>query len=466
MAKVKSTTPVPVRRGEAIELEITGLAHGGDGVGRHAGFTIFVPQAVPGDTLRVRITEVKKNYARGEAAAILTPSPERAEPLCPVYAECGGCQLQHINYPAQLAYKQKQVEDALRRIGGLKEVTVRPVIGMTEPWYYRNKAQAPVGAANGELIAGAYAKGTHRIVSLPECRIQHNLNNKVLTVARQVLTEYKIPAYDETSGEGIIRHLIARTAARTGAALLMLVTNGPSLPRGREIAAEIMARVPELVGVSQNINPERTNVILGRETKCLAGQGTLTDYIGPFAFAISPASFFQVNPVQTEVLYAKAVEYAGLTGQETVIDAYCGIGTISLFLAQRAKQVYGIEVVAAAIEDARENARRNGVENVEFIAGEVEAVLPQLYEQGVRPEVVVVDPPRAGCAESVLNVFAAMQPKRIVYVSCNPGSLARDLAILAGLGYETKEVQPVDMFPQTSHVESIVLMTNSGLKGK
>lgn len=459
MAKIKRNQAAPVQRGETIDLEITGLAHGGDGVGRYEGFAVFVPGAAPGDTLRVRVTEVKKSYARGEAVKVMAPSPHRTEPLCPVYAECGGCQMQHIDYQAQLEYKRRRVEDALRRIGGLGEVTVHPVIGMDEAWYYRNKTQLPVGAADGKLTAGAYARGTHRIVDFEECRIQYPLNNKVLAAARQVLTQYKIPPYDEKSGEGVLRHIIVRTAARTGEALLVLVTNGPALPQGREIAAAIMAQVPELVGVSQNINPDRTNVILGRETKRLAGQATLIDYIGPFSFAISPESFFQVNPAQTEVLYAKTLEYAGLTGRETVIDAYCGIGTISLFLARRAKKVYGIEVVEAAIGDARENARRNGVENAEFIAGEVETVLPQLYAEGIRADVVVVDPPRAGCAESALRVFAAMGPERFVYVSCNPGSLARDLAVMTGLGYTVREVQPVDMFPQTGHVECVVLMS-------
>lgn len=466
MPKERDTRTIPVRVGERVKLPIVGLGVGGEGVGRIDGFTVFVEGGLPGDEVETKILEVKRNFARGRLRRVLAPAPERVTPRCPVAADCGGCQLQHLDYPAQLRWKRQQVVDALTRIGHLPDVTVHDCLGPREPWFYRNKAQFPVGPASvspapGGLAAGIYARGSHRIVDLEECYIQHQLNNEIIRAAKRLAGELGVTPYDEATHSGCLRHILTRVGSATGEAMAVFVTNGDDFPQGEALAAALMRTVPAVVSVHQNINSEQTNVILGEETRHLAGRETIIDRIGRFEFAISPRSFFQVNPEQTEVLYRKAVEYAGLTGGETVVDAYCGIGTISLFLAEQAKRVYGIEVVPEAIDDARVNADRNGIANAEFLLGEAERVLPLLQERGVRPDVIVVDPPRKGCEPAVLDSFAAMAPHRIVYVSCNPATLARDLARLAELGYRTTEAQPVDMFPMTSHVEAIARVTRA-----
>jgi 23S rRNA (uracil1939-C5)-methyltransferase len=431
------------------------LGHSGEGVGRYEGLTIFVPGGAPGDTLRAKIIEVKKNYARASLVEVVAPSPDRVAPPCPVVGECGGCQLQHISYEAQLRLKHQQVADAIERLGKLEGVTIHPTLGMNDPWHYRNKAQFPVGLRSGQIVAGFFAPGTHRIVDIEHCNIQHPLGNEIMAAAKELARQFGVPIYDERTHKGVLRHVLARVGRGTGEAMAVLVTNGPEFPSASKFAKGLLERVPALVSVVQNINPEQTNVVLGRKSKVLAGKDHIIDYIGDLEFAISPVSFFQVNPAQTEVLYGKALEYAGLTGSETVLDVYCGIGTISLFLARNAREVIGIEVVPPAIEDARENAERNRVGNARFICGDAAVEMPKLAEHGVRADVIVVDPPRAGCDAPVLQAMAAVGPERIVYVSCNPASLARDLGILTGLGYRVTEVQPVDMFPHTSHVECV-----------
>lgn len=438
-----------------ISVPIDGLGHSGEGVGRYGGLTLFVPGGVPGDLLQAKVVEVKRNYARATLVTVERPSPHRVVPPCPVVGECGGCQLQQIAYPAQLDLKRQQVVDALERLGKLTGVTVHPTLGMEQPWQYRNKAQFPLGTQGGRIVAGFFAPGTHRIVDIEACDIQHPLGNEILRVVKELAERFRIPIYDERSHRGVLRHVLARVGRGTGEAMAVLVTNGPELPGGKRLAAALMERIPAIVSVVQNINPERTNVVLGRQSRVLAGRDHIIDHIGNLEFAISPVSFFQVNPAQTEVLYRKALEYAGLSGQEMVLDIYCGIGTISLFLAQQARQVIGIEVVPPAIADARANAERNGVGNVQFVCGDAAEEMPRLAADGTRADVIVVDPPRKGCDEPVLKAMAAMGPDRIAYVSCNPASLARDLGILGGLGYRTVEVQPVDMFPQTAHVECV-----------
>ena len=469
-----------LRQGDLISLRITGLSHEGEGVGRHRDLAVFVPGGVPGDRLEVRVTEIKRNYARGKIVSVGEPSLIRTNPRCGIYEPCGGCQLQHIDYARQLELKAQLVRDALDRIGKLSEVKVHPTLGAAHPWHYRNKAQFPVGISVGgppRIVGGCYARGTHRIIDAEECYIQHPTNNAILAQARRLIEKYGLSVYDETTGRGLVRHVLARVGTRTGEAMAVIVTNGESIPRGSDFARELMASVPGLVSVVQNVNTRRTNVTLGAETRLLAGRETIEDRIGDLKFKISARSFFQVNPEQTEILYAKALEYAALTGAETVIDAYCGIGTITLFLARRAEslarregrspgRIYGIEEVPEAIKDARENAELNGVVNAEFQVGRVEEIAPELYARGVRAEVVVVDPPRRGCEPSVLETFVSMTPARVVYVSCNPATLARDLAYLGERGYRTEEVQPVDMFPHTSHVECVIMMTNSGSKDK
>ncbi|QDR81397.1 23S rRNA (uracil(1939)-C(5))-methyltransferase RlmD [Sporomusa termitida] len=447
---------IPLAKGQSYTIEITGLGHSGEGVGRYQGFTVFVPHALPGESVTAVIATVKKTYATGRLVTVHTPSPHRVPPACTIYNQCGGCQLQHVSYEEQLQRKRQQVVDAVTRIGKLTGVIVHPTLGADTPWHYRNKMQLPVGQQNGRLVVGCYAQGSHNIIDTDNCLIQHQANNDIAGVVREVIGELGIEPYDEHTGRGIIRHVLGRVGTATGEVMVVLVTATDRLPHSKEIVERLRSRLTGLGSIVQNVNCQRTNVIMGQKTATLWGRATITDKLGEFRFAISARSFFQVNTAQAEVLYEQAVRYAGLTGTETVIDAYCGTGTITLFLARQAARVYGIEIVEPAILDARRNAVNNQVNNVEFIVGDTVDVMPRLFTEGVRPDVIVVDPPRAGCEQQVLETFARMEPSRIVYVSCNPASLARDLAVLDGLGYETREIQPVDLFPMTFHVECCI----------
>lgn len=435
------------------------MAHDGSGVAKIDGYTLFVPFGLPGERAKAKVLKTKKNYGYGKLIELVEESEFRITPDCPIYNRCGGCQLQHMSYEGQLLHKQKQVKEVLARIGHLENVAVHPVIGMDHPWRYRNKGQVPVGEENGALITGFYQKGSHRIVHMEECIIQEEANDTVVRIVREIASKLGIPAYDEERHRGVIRHIVARYGRKTDEVMVAIVTRTKDLPHKKRWIKEIVANIPNVKSIVHNVNPERTNVIFGEETNVIWGEPYIYDYIGSIKFAISARSFYQINPVQTKVLYDKALEYAQLTGSETVIDAYCGIGTISLFLAQQAKKVYGVEVVGQAIADAKRNARLNGIENAEFFVGEAEKVIPWWHKQGIRADVIVVDPPRKGCGEALLQTIIEMKPKRVVYVSCNPATLARDLRILEDGGFETKEVQPVDMFPQTSHVECVVLMS-------
>lgn len=463
--------------GDLVTLEIEGLSHEGDGVGRAGGRAIFVTGGLPGEEVRARLTAIRRTYARATVADVLRPSPDRLQPPCPVYWQCGGCQFQHLAYPAELEAKTRRAADALERIGGFRSVTVHPCHGMDDPWHYRNKAQFPVGVAEvaagrggrerggarlrpaRELVAGLYARGTHRIVPVGDCRIQHPANNRILEAVVRLAREYRLEPYDEDSGRGLLRHILARVGVGSGEAMAVLLTTTAEVPKGKELARALMARVPEVVSVQQNTNPRRTNVILGPKTRVLAGKDHVTDRIGPFSFRVGAESFFQVNPAQTETLYAKAVEYAGLTGTETALDLYSGTGAISLFLARGTAEVIGVEIVPRAVRDAVQNARLNGVRNVRFIEGAAERVLPALAREGLRPEVVVLDPPRKGAEPAVIDAIRRIRPRRVVYVSCEPATMARDAARLAASGdgarFRLTEVQPVDMFPQTAHVELV-----------
>lgn len=449
---------IPVEAGKEYEIRINSLGSSGEGVGRVEGFTVFVSDALPGELVRVKVSEVKKSYAVGRLFRVLEASHDRVEPQCPIYRECGGCQLQHISYEGQLKVKRQQVQDAMERIGHQRDIDVLPVLGAENPWNYRNKAAFPIGREKGKVVVGCFAQGTHRIIDASDCLIQAELNNKAINAVREVMEKLGIPVYDEDRHTGIMRHVVTRTGVN-GQLMVVLVTAAKELRREKEIVKLLRSRLPELVSLQQNIQTYRNNVILGRETKLLWGRPTIKARLGKFIFNVSARSFFQVNTRQAEVLYDKALEFAGLTGKETVIDAYCGTGTISLYLAQKARKVYGVEIVSPAIKDAEKNARENHVRNAEFIVGDCTQVMPRLYRQGVRPDVVVVDPPRAGCTELVLKTFADMRPQRIVYVSCNPATLARDIEILNGFGYKAEKVQPVDMFSHSSHVECVVLMS-------
>ena len=447
----------PVEKGKEYNIHIESLGTSGEGVGRIDGFTVFVEGGLPGEDLFIRITEVKKNYAAADLLKIINASHDRVKPPCEIYRECGGCQLQHLSYEGQLMAKQQQVKDAIERIGHLKNLPVLPTIGAKEPWNYRNKVAFPVGRDRGRTIIGCFAQGTHKIIDSSDCMIQDKINNEAISAVREVIDKLNIPVYDEDRHTGVIRHVVARTGEK-GQLMVVLVTATKRLSREKEIIKLLRSRLPQMVGLQQNIQTYRNNVILGRETKLLWGRPTIKAKLGKFSFNVSARSFFQVNTKQAEVLYDKALEFAQLTGKETVIDAYCGTGTISLYLAQKARKVYGVEIVSPAIKDAEKNARENNVKNAEFIVGDCTKVMPRLFKQGVRPDVIVVDPPRAGCTEVVLKTFANMQPNRIVYVSCNPATLARDLEILDKLGYKAEKVQPVDMFVASSHVECVTII--------
>jgi 23S rRNA (uracil1939-C5)-methyltransferase len=444
----------PVVKNQLCELDIHGLTHEGAGVGRYKGFTLFVPDALPGERVLAKVVKVRPQYGYAKRVELLQPSPERAEPPCPVYARCGGCHLQHLSYEAQLAFKRQQVVDALVRIGKFGDVPVLPTIGMDAPWGYRNKAQVPVGLADGRVITGFYAPRTHDIVETDHCLIQHPYNDDIVAEARQVVHALGIPVYDESTHTGWLRHIVARVAVSTGETMVVFVANGREVPKQAQLVEELRERIPHLASIMLNVNREKTNVIFGKESYCLWGKSRIVDEIAGVFFTISPRSFYQVNPTQTEVLYRKARDYAALTGTETVIDAYCGIGTISLFVAPYAARVYGIEVVPEAVEDAKANAVLNGIRNAEFLTGRAEEVIVTLYcQHGVCADVVIMDPPRKGCDEALLATVAAMRPRRVVYISCNPSTLARDLRYLADRGYAVEEIQPVDMFPHTYHVE-------------
>jgi len=457
---------LPVQIGQQYEAEIIGISHDGEGVGRVNGFTLFVSGALPGERVLVRVEHLKKQYGYAELLQVVEASPERVKPDCGIYEQCGGCQLQHLGYEAQLRVKRQQVVDNLQRIGkltvqqapGEEGILVHPTLGMSDPWRYRNKAQVPFGEEQGGLIGGFYAQGSHRIIDMDECLIQHEANDEVVARIKDIGARLGITAYNEEHHAGLLRHVVVKVGFRTGEIMVVLVTNGEAIPRAEEWVAGIREAVPSVKSICHNVNMKQTNVIFGDETHVLWGSEVIYDYIGDVKFAISARSFFQVNPVQTEVLYGKALEYAALTGGETVVDAYCGIGTISLFLAQKAGQVYGVEIVEEAIADARKNAELNGMKNVHFEAGPAEVVLPAWTRQGVRPDVIVVDPPRKGCDAALLATILELQPRRVVYVSCSASTLARDLRVLVDGGYRVAEVTPVDMFPHTVHVESVVLL--------
>ncbi|HBT78967.1 MAG TPA: 23S rRNA (uracil(1939)-C(5))-methyltransferase RlmD, partial [Selenomonas sp.] len=456
---------VPVEKGKTYRIHIDRLGTGGEGVGRYEGFTVFVMGALPGEDVEARIAEAKKTYARGTLVNVLKASKDRVEPPCPIYAACGGCQLQHLDYEAQLKAKRQQVIDAVTRIGKRPDLPVHATLGAVHPWNYRNKMQFPVGRVKGETVIGCFAQGSHQIIDTRDCRIQAEGNNEIVNAVREVVTELRISVYDEDRHRGVLRHVMGRVGEK-GDLMVCLVTATQALPHEREVIKLLRKKLPKMVSLQQNIQTYHNNVILGRETRLLWGRPSILDRIGRLAFHISPRSFFQVNTEQAQVLYSKALEYANLQGEETVIDAYCGTGTITLFLARHAREVIGIEIVKPAIEDAQKNARDNQIKNAQFLVGDATEVMPRLYRQGVRADVVVVDPPRAGCTPVVLETFANMQPERIVYVSCNPASLARDIAILDKLGYEAKEVQPVDMFPMTSHVEVCLELVRADLLEK
>ena len=449
------------RKNDLVTLEIEDCGIDGEGIGKADGFTVFVKDAVIGDTVTAKIIKAKKNYGYGRLMEVLKPSPYRVEPKCEFARQCGGCQLQALSYDQQLVFKTNKVKGHLERIGGFTDIPMEPIIGMDELFHYRNKAQFPVGRnKEGKIVTGFYAGRTHNIIENRDCALGVAENKEVLDRVIAHMEKYGIEPYNEATGKGLVRHVLIRYGYFTKEVMVCLILNGNKIPKEEQLVKSL-CEIPGMTSITINVNKKHSNVILGEEIRLLWGQEYITDRIGDISYQISPLSFYQVNPMQTQKLYAKALEYADLHGEETVWDLYCGIGTISLFLAQKAKFVRGVEIVPAAIENAKENAKLNGLENTEFFVGKAEEVLPREYKKnGVYADVIVVDPPRKGCDETLLETMVEMNPERIVYVSCDSATLARDLKYLCERGYELRKVCPVDQFGMTIHVETVVLLSH------
>lgn len=448
------------KKNDVVTIQIEDMSQEGLGIGKADGYALFVKDTVIGDQARVRITKTKKNYGFARLEELLRASELRAEPACPLARPCGGCQLQMVKYAEQLRWKEQKVRSNLQRLGNFTEIPMEPIQGMESPFRYRNKAQFPVGYdRDGKLVAGFYAGRTHAIIPVKDCLLGDDVNQEILQRVLDWMREHKISAYREDTGKGLVRHILIRSGFSTGEVMVCLVVNGERVPCADSLV-ETLVEVRGMTSIVYSPNTRQTNVILGDSYHILWGQGFITDCIGAVRYRISPLSFYQINPVQTKRLYETALDYAGLTGKEIVYDLYCGIGTISLFLAQKARKVYGVEIVPQAVEDARKNAAINGITNAEFFAGKSEEILPCHYrEKQIRADVVVVDPPRKGCDESLLQTIVEMEPEKVVYVSCDPATLARDLKYLCGRGYRLERVKAFDQFPQTVHVETVVLMS-------
>lgn len=459
------------KKNDELEVLIEDLGSSGEGIGKAAGFTLFVKDTVIGDFVRVKLMKVKKNYAFARLIEVITPSENRVVPACPVARQCGGCQLQAMSYEEQLRVKQNKVYNNIKRIGGINDFEMKPIMGMEEPLFYRNKAQFPVGQnKEGKIVSGFYAGRTHAIIDIDSCMLGvrpegEDINGKVMAIIKNFMRENNVFPYDEAAHKGLVRHVLIRIGVKTGQVMVCIIINGSNLPHSEKLVKEL-CKIKGMTSISVNINTEKSNVILGKKLVNLYGPGYIEDYIGDVQFRISPLSFFQVNSVQTEKLYGKALEYAALTGEETVWDLYCGIGSISLFLAKKAKKVIGVEIVEAAIQDAKMNAKINQIHNAEFLVGAAEEVVPAYFQEHkgaaeCKPDVIVVDPPRKGCDETLLETIVKMEPKRVVYVSCDSATLARDLKWLSENGYKLVEVTPCDMFGETVHVETVAKLVRA-----
>lgn len=453
-------TEAILKKNDQVEITIEDMGSEGEGIGKYEGYTLFVKDTAIGDKALVQITKAGRTYGYARLVKLIEPSPFRVSPRCPIAAKCGGCQLQHIDYAKQLEFKENKVKNCLMRIGGFTDFCMEPICGMEEPYYYRNKSQFPVGRAkDGRLLIGFYAGRTHSIIDTEHCYIGAKVNSEIISFMRSFIEKYKIEPYDETEHKGLLRHIVTRVGYSTGELMVCLVINGRKLPHKQELV-EGLLKIKGMKSICLNVNTDKTNVILGREIIPIWGEPYITDRIGEVSYRISPLSFYQVNPAQTKKLYDIALEYADLHGDEIVWDLYCGIGTISLYMAGKAKKVYGVEIVPEAIEDARVNASINGIDNAEFFVGAAEEILHRKYkEENIYADLIVVDPPRKGCEQSLLDTILAMAPKRVVYVSCDPATLARDLKYLCEKDYELVKVRAVDQFGHSVHVETVCLLS-------
>lgn len=445
-----------VKIGDRIVVTIKRIGINGEGVGYYKRKAVFIDGALPGEVVKSKVTRAEAGYLNASIIEIEKKSPDRQVPPCPVYAECGGCQLQHMTYEAQLRAKEELLREAFQRYAGIESLPMRPILGMDNPWGYRNKAQLQTGLHGGEIVTGLYSAGSHRLVDIAGCEVQHPVVNEVIEGAKAVLKELNIPVYNERTREGAVRTIVARVGQASNQVQLTLITAVDRLPDARRLVQHLREKLPMVKTIAQNINKGKTPLIFGERTTVLWGDERLNETLGEVQFSLSPRAFFQLNPEQTVKLYNAAKEAAALTGEELVVDAYCGTGTIGMWLAQRAREVRGIELIPEAVRDARDNAAASGIGNARFYEGRAEELLPEWVAQGIRPDVIVVDPPRTGCEMPLLQAIAKARPKRLVYVSCNPSTLAKDCKVLLGSGYRLEWVQPVDMFPQTSHVECVV----------
>lgn len=444
-------------KNQIINLSITSLTSDGMGLGRHDGMAIFVPYTAPGDEIRAKILKVRKNCAFGKVEQLIKPSPDRIAPDCPVFGKCGGCAYRHLDYRAELRAKQQMVADAMRRIGKI-DLDPQPILGAEQPDGYRNKAQYPVSRVDGNLLIGFYAPRSHRVVDCRVCRLQPPEFETALTVFDSYIQTYQISCYDECTGRGLLRHIYLRRAEATGELMVCAVINGQSLPHSDALIELLKQQLPALTCVCLNINRARTNVILGEQCKTLLGPGYITDILCGNQIRISPLSFYQVNRTQAERLYRQALEYLSPSGTETVLDLYCGAGTIGLSLARNVRQVIGAEIVEQAVADARVNAEINGITNARFLCADAGTAAAQLKSEGIHPDAVIVDPPRKGCSEELLRTINAMAPDKLIYVSCDPATLARDCARLAPTGWEVLSYTPADLFLRTAHCETVALL--------
>ncbi|MBQ6268383.1 MAG: 23S rRNA (uracil(1939)-C(5))-methyltransferase RlmD [Clostridia bacterium] len=448
-----------LRKNDIVTLTVDACTADGSGIGRADGLAVFLPGAAVGDTVRAHILKVKKNYAYAKIAQVLIPSPDRIAPACPVFPRCGGCAFQHITYEAECRIKAQHVADCLQRIGGVTPA-LRPILAAPETQHYRNKAQYPLAMRDGQLQIGFYAPHSHRVVHCPDCSLQPPEFAQVLAVFDRWVRESGVSVYDETARTGLLRHIYLRKGAATGEVMVCAVVNGDALPQEAALADALCA-LPGVKSILINSNTADTNVVLGPHCRTLWGADAIEDRLCGLTFRISPLSFYQVNRDQAERLYQTAADYAALTGKETLLDLYCGTGTIGLTMARRAKRLIGVEVVPAAIEDAKINAVRNGIDNAEFLCADAAAAAKALHTRGLQPEVVILDPPRKGCSPESVAQVAAFRPDRIVYVSCDPATLARDCAAFAALGYRAVDATPVDLFPRTGHIETVCLLVRS-----
>ncbi len=444
--EVKQTFPLTIKR----------LGINGEGVGYFKRQVVFVPGALPGEEVVAEVTKVLPKYSEARIKKIRKPSEHRVTPVCPVYEECGGCQLQHLHYTQQLKEKRDIVIQSLERHTKLPvaKMDIRPTIGMENPWGYRNKSQFQVGEQGGKILAGLYGLNSHKLINIEQCAVQHPATNKATEAVKSILQEFNISIYNEKTQKGLVRTIVARTGIQTGELQIVLITTKKELPSKEQIVQEIKRRLPEVVSIVQNINGEKTSLIFGEETETIEGNDFIQETLGDLQFELSARTFFQLNPEQTVNLYNEVKAAAGLTGTEKVVDAYCGVGTIGLWLADQAGEIRGMDIIPESIEDAKKNARRHGITHTKYVPGKAEDVLPKWVKKGWKPDVIVVDPPRTGLDSGLLQTILQVKPQKVVYVSCNPSTLAKDIEVL-GKSYQVEYIQPVDMFPHTAHVECV-----------